>query len=84
MDDSIGPTDMPSVWNLQKYHPEAESHDFAGDSHESAFSDYGFGVGAVNASLTKSSLLGQVDWLLEYLGKLPAPKYPFAIDPARV
>jgi len=35
MDDSIGPTDMPSVWNLQKYHPEAGNRmNFAGDSHD--------------------------------------------------
>ena len=34
MDDSFGPTDMPSVWNLQKYREERGNRmNFAGDSH---------------------------------------------------
>ena len=33
MDDTLGPTDMPSVWNLKKYHPERGMRmNFAGDS----------------------------------------------------
>ncbi len=35
MDDSIGPTDMPSVWNLKKYKPEKGMlMNLAGDSHD--------------------------------------------------
>ena len=35
MDNSIGPTDMPSLWNLQKYKPEKGMlMNLAGDSHD--------------------------------------------------
>ncbi|MBK7238519.1 MAG: hypothetical protein IPI02_24100 [Sterolibacteriaceae bacterium] len=82
MDDTFGPTDMPSLWNLDKYKPE-KGHvmNFAGDSHDarSVIIDSALGVlGA--APKDQADFLGQVNWLHEYLGKLPAPKYPFAID----
>jgi cytochrome c5 len=32
---------------------------------------------------SKRDFLGQIDWLLDYLGNKPAPKYPFPIDAAR-
>ena len=82
MDDTFGPTDMPSLWNLDKYQPE-KGHvmNFAGDSHDarSVIIDSALGVlGA--APKDKADFLGHVKWLHDYLGKLPAPKYPFAID----
>ena len=84
MDDTFGPTDMPSVWNLKKYKPE-QGHrmNFAGDSHDprSVVMDSALGVlGA--APHDKNDFLKQVDWLLDYLGNTPAPQYPFAIDQA--
>lgn len=83
MDDSFGPTDMPSVWNLKKYRPEQGNlMNWAGDSHDprSVIMDSALGLlGAEPHS--KRDFLGQIDWLFDYLGNKPAPKYPFAIDP---
>ncbi len=85
MDDSIGPTDMPSVWNLDKYKPElGHRMNFAGDSHDprSVIMDSALGLlGA--APHDKAAFLGQVDWLLAYLGKKQAPTYPFHVDLAK-
>src|ERR1043166_84377 len=82
MDDTFGPTDMPSVWNLQKYKPEKGMFmNLAGDSHDaySVIMDSALGLlGA--APKHKEEFLGQVKWLHEYLSKMPAPKYPLAID----
>ena len=82
MDDSFGPTDMPSIWNLNKYDP-AKGHtlNWAGDSHDaySVIMDSALGVlGA--APHDKSEFLAQVDWLRQYLGSKPAPRFPFPID----
>lgn len=82
MDNSIGPTDMPSVWNLKKYQPDkGHRMNFAGDSHDpySVVIDSALGLlGA--APHNKKDFLGQIDWLVDYLKNKPAPKYPFAID----
>lgn len=82
MDDTYGPTDMPSNWNLQKYkHDKGMRMNFAGDSHDaySVIMDSALGLlGA--APKHKEEFLGHVKWLHEYLSVLPAPKYPFAID----
>jgi hypothetical protein len=85
MDDTFGPTDMPSLWNLDKYQAE-KGHvmNFAGDSHDarSVIIDSALGVlGA--APKSRQEFLGHVEWMHAYLGKLPAPKYPFAIDADR-
>ena len=34
MDDSFGPTDMPSIWNLKKYDSPTNRMNWAGDSHD--------------------------------------------------
>jgi hypothetical protein len=85
MDDTFGPTDMPSIWNLQKYKADQGMFmNFAGDSHDaySVIMDSALGLlGAPPAH--KQDFLDQVAWLHEYLGKLPAPKYPFVIDAAK-
>ena len=84
MDDTFGPTDMPSIWNLQKYKADQGMFmNFAGDSHDaySVIMDSALGLlGAPPAH--KQDFLDQVAWLHEYLTKLPAPKYPFPIDAA--
>ncbi len=82
MDDTFGPTDMPSIWNLKKYDP-AKGHtlNWAGDSHDpySVVIDSALGVlGA--APHDKQEFLGQVDWLLQYLKAKQPPKFPFPID----
>ncbi len=85
MDDSFGPTDMPSIWNLQKYQPE-QGHrmNFAGDSHDpySVVIDSALGLMGAEPK-NKSDFLGQIDWLVDYLKTKPAPKYPFPIDAGR-
>lgn len=82
MDETFGPTDMPPIWNLQKYKPEQGMFmNLAGDSHDaySVIMDSALGLlGA--APHSKSDFLDQVKWLHEYLGKQPPPAYPFAID----
>lgn len=82
MDDSFGPTDMPSVWNLQKYKPEQGMYmNLAGDSHDaySVIMDSALGVlGAPPKN--NGEFVKQVEWLHEYLGKLAPPKYPLPID----
>lgn len=82
MDDTFGPTDMPSIWNLKKYDP-AKGHtlNWAGDSHDpySVVIDSALGVLAAPPH-DKKEFLGQVDWLLQYLKAKEPPKFPFPID----
>jgi mono/diheme cytochrome c family protein len=82
MDDSFGPTDMPSVWNLQKYqHERGHRMNFAGDSHDaySVIIDSALGLLGAEPHDT-GDFLAQVDWLHDYLGRKQAPDYPFPID----
>jgi mono/diheme cytochrome c family protein len=85
MDDTFGPTDMPSIWNLNKYKPEKGMFlNFAGDSHDpySVIMDSAMGLlGA--APRDKNEFLGHVKWLHEYLGAVRAPKFPFPVDDAK-
>lgn len=85
MDDTFGPTDMPSVWNLKKYvWDKGHRMNYAGDSHDaySVVMDSALGVlGAPPAN--KADFLAQVQWLKDYMSELPPPKYPFPIDAAR-
>jgi mono/diheme cytochrome c family protein len=84
MDDTFGPTDMPSIWNLKKYQSHAGTRmNLAGDSHDaySVIMDSALGVlGAPPKH--KAQFLSQVAWLNDYLGNVQAPPYPFAIDSA--
>lgn len=85
MDDSFGPTDMPSVWNLKKYQPEnGHRMNFAGDSHDpySVVIDSALGLMGAEPK-DKDDFLGHIDWLVDYLKNKPAPKYPFSIDATR-
>ena len=85
MDDTFGPTDMPSVWNLKKYQwDKGMRMNLAGDSNDaySVIMDSALGLlGAAPAH--KQDFLDQVAWLHDYLGNIPAPKYPFPIDAQR-
>lgn len=82
MDDTFGPTDMPSIWNLRKYDAQKGMFmNLAGDSHDaySVIMDSALGLlGA--APHDKQAFVGQVKWLHDYLSAMPAPKYPYAID----
>jgi cytochrome c553 len=82
MDDSIGPTDIPSIWNLKKYKPEKGMlMNLAGDSHDarSVIIDSALGLLAA-APHNSEDFRKQVDWLVSYLSEKQAPKFPFAID----
>jgi len=85
MDDTFGPTDMPSIWNLQKYKPEKKMRmNWAGDSHDARSVIIDSALGLLGAKPhDKGEFLAQVDWLYDYLSKKPAPKYPFPIDKAK-
>lgn len=84
MDDSFGPTDMPSVWNLRKYqHHQGHRMNFAGDSHDAYSVIFDSAMGLLGAEpKDKDAFVGQVRWLEDYLGNLAAPAYPFPIDQA--
>jgi len=82
MDDSIGPTDMPSIWNLKKYQPEKGMlMNLAGDSHDarSVIIDSALGLLAA-APHDSEDFRKQIDWLVSYLSEKQAPKFPFPID----
>ncbi len=85
MDDSFGPTDMPSVWNLKKYvHEKNHRMNFAGDSHDAYSVVIDSALGLMGAEpKDKAEFLAHIDWLVDYLKNKPAPKYPFPIDAAR-
>lgn len=82
MDDTFGPTDMPAIWNLKKYDP-ARGHtlNWAGDSHDAYSVVIDSALGALGAAPhDKDDFMGQVKWLIEYLGAKQPPKFPFPID----
>ncbi len=84
MDDSFGPTDMPSLWNLGKYRAEQGIRmNFAGDSHDAYSVVIDSALGLLGAPpKDRDEFLGEVRWLIEYLSAKRAPPYPFAIDTA--
>ena len=84
MDNTFGPGDIPSIWNLKKYDVAGTTMNWSGDSHDaySVIIDSALGVlGAPPKS--NDEFLAQIRWLQEYLSSKPAPKYPFAVDAAR-
>jgi hypothetical protein len=81
MDDTLGPTDMPSVWNLKKYQPEKGMlMNLAGDSHDarSVIIDSALGLLAA-APKDRNEFMAEIDWLVKYLSEKQAPRYPFPI-----
>ncbi len=85
MDDSFGPTDMPSVWNLKKYqHALGHRMNFAGDSHDAYSVVMDSALGLLGGKpRDRSDFLGHIDWLMDYLSNTAAPPYPFPIDTAK-
>jgi len=82
MDDSVGPTDMPAIWNLKKYKPEQGMRmNLAGDSVDARSVIIDSALGLFNAPPPDTdAFLAQIAWLEEYLGQAQAPPYPFTID----
>lgn len=82
MDDSFGPTDMPSLWNLGKYKPENGMRmNFAGDSHDPYSVIIDSALGLLGAPpKDNDEFLAEVRWLQDYVSAKQAPAYPFALD----
>ncbi len=76
-DNTFGPVDMPSIWNLNKFQ-KGMSLNWSGAATvpRTVIIDSALGLGA---SL-EAPFLEHVKWLEEYLRPLPAPKYPFALN----
>jgi hypothetical protein len=78
-DGTYGPTDCPSIWNLAKYRPEEGMRlnwDGATYDARSVITDSALGI----VAKPQDDFAEQMDWLVEFLGSLPPPKYPFPID----
>ncbi len=83
MDDSYGPTDMPSVWNLKKYDSDGTTMNWDGASHNARSVVMDSALGLLGAApKSNPEFEAQVDWLLDYLRNRPAPAYPFPVDQA--
>ncbi len=80
MDNTFGPTDFASIWNLKKYQAGTRLN-FSGDTHDvySVVIDSTLGVMGAEPK-DKTEFQGHIDWLVNYLSNKPVPKYPFAID----
>ena len=84
MDDTFGPTDMPSIWNLKKYDREETTLNWAGDSHDAYSVVLDSALGLLGAPPhDKKEFLGQVDWLLQYLRDKAPPAFPVKPDPVK-
>lgn len=84
MDDSIGPSDIPAIWNLAKYQRPGTSMNWAGDSHDAYSVIIDSALGLVGAApKDNEEFLGEVEWLQEYLSAKQPPAYPFPVDAAR-
>jgi hypothetical protein len=82
MDDSMGPDDIPAIWNLKKYDAPGTTMNHAGDSHDAYSVIIDSALGVVGAApKSNSEFLGHIEWLQEFLTNRPPPKYPFPVDP---
>src|SRR3546814_6095155 len=62
MDDSLGATDMPAIWNLKKYDRPGTTMNFAGDSHDAYSVIIDSALGLMNAApKSNEEFLGHVD-----------------------
>jgi mono/diheme cytochrome c family protein len=83
MDDTFGPSDIPSIWNLKKYDVAGTTMNWSGDSHDSYSVIIDSALGLLGAApKSNDEFLGEVKWLQEYLRNAPPPKYPFPVDAA--
>lgn len=83
MDDTFGPSDMPSIWNLKKYDPEPLVMNWDGASHDAYSVIMDSALGLLGAEpKDNDEFVAQVEWLHEYLRNREPPKWPFSIDDA--
>ena len=79
MDDTFGPTDIPSIWNLRKYHAAGHTHELAGDSHDAYSVIIDSALGLLGAApKNNDEFLGQVKWLQDYLSAKAAAEVSVA------
>jgi mono/diheme cytochrome c family protein len=84
VDDTLGPTDMPSIWNIGKYkamekftgRENSTRLNFAGDSYDanSVIIDSDLGLYG-RAPPNNKDFLDKKDWLYKYLSSYEAPKF---------
>lgn len=83
MDDTFGPSDMPSIWNLKKYDPEYMTMNWDGASHNAYSVVMDSALGLLGAApKDNEEFIEQIDWLVDYLKSKQAPEYPFPFDQA--
>jgi hypothetical protein len=82
LDDTLGPTDMPSIWNLKKYKTNQGTRlNFAGDSWDANTVIIDSALGLLGAGPANNEVfLEEIRWLTKYLEEYQAPKFPFPID----
>lgn len=85
LDDTLGPTDMPSIWNIKKYKTRQGTRmNFAGDSWDANSVIIDSALGLLGAAPGSNQVfLDEVRWLNKYLDEYQAPKFPFPIDQAK-
>jgi hypothetical protein len=96
VDKTLGPTDMPSIWNVGKYRAmekftgrEGSTRmNFAGDSVNARSVIIDSALGLLGAAPGSNKVFeGEVDWLYKYLASYEPPKfaavYPDTIDRAK-
>lgn len=84
MDDSVGPSDIPAIWNLAKYDRPGTSMNWSGDSHDAHSVIIDSALGLLGAApKDNDEFLAEVQWLQDYLSAKAPPKYPFPIDAAK-
>ena len=83
MDDTYGPSDMPSIWNLKKYDPEGMSMNWDGASHDAYSVVMDSALGLLGAPPKRpDEFVETIQWLTDYLRERPPPEFPFEIDEA--
>ena len=84
MDDTFGPTDIPSIWNLKKYGAPGTTMNWSGDSHDAYSVIIDSALGLLGAApKNNDEFLGEVKWLQDYLGAKAPPKFPLPVDEAK-
>jgi mono/diheme cytochrome c family protein len=85
MDDTVGPSDIPSIWNLGKYAAQEATLNWAGDSHDTHSVIIDSALGLLGAApKSNEEFLAEVRWLEDYLSAKPAPKFPLPLDETKV
>ena len=85
LDDTLGPTDMPALWDLRKYQGNPGTRmNLAGDSWDANSVIIDSALGLLSAAPpSNEKFLDEVHWLNRYLDDRPPPAFPFPIDPAQ-